>query len=154
MKTNKMYHCDGTKTLEQIEKEIAKDKRPAMIARIQKHGEDLKTLFNLPADTDPVKLCKALRRLEAKGEAIGLQLCNGPEMSEEEQEKRSGVVLIAVYKKLKNTDKRVPVILNLDPRGYALKIKEEWTREYRNAGKSIYTDMGGYGIIAPDLTNG
>lgn len=42
----------------------------------------------------------------------------------------------------------VPVFINLDPRGYALKIDDEWMR--RKDAK-LHTDMGGYGIIAPEI---
>ena len=35
--------------------------------------------------------------------------------------------------------------INLDPRGYALKIDQEG-----NSKPLSYTDMGGYGILAPD----
>jgi len=37
----------------------------------------------------------------------------------------------------------------MDPRGYALKLDDEWTRA--NA-PHIHRDWGGYGILAPDLT--
>jgi len=43
----------------------------------------------------------------------------------------------------------VPVRLNRDPRGYALKIDDAWMREHNVA---LHRDWGGYGIIAPDLT--
>lgn len=44
--------------------------------------------------------------------------------------------------------------VNRDPRGYALKLDDTWTREYnRMADLLLYTDMGGYGILAPDLNN-
>lgn len=45
--------------------------------------------------------------------------------------------------------KPVPVFINLDARGYALKIKDEYMLEH---GLNLHRDWGGYGIIAPDLT--
>lgn len=42
----------------------------------------------------------------------------------------------------------VPVFLNRDPRGYALKIDDEWMRKH---DAKLYRDWGGYGIIAPDI---
>lgn len=48
------------------------------------------------------------------------------------------------------------LFVNRDPRGYALKFSEEWTGRFNQsryaAGLSgIHRDMGGYGILAPDL---
>lgn len=47
------------------------------------------------------------------------------------------------------------LFINRDPRGYALKLKDGWTRNYNHSLKcircTIYSDMGGYGILAPDL---
>ena len=49
--------------------------------------------------------------------------------------------------------------MNRDPRGYALKIREDWLQAARAAGRTvghkgccIHQDFGGSGIIAPDLT--
>ena len=42
----------------------------------------------------------------------------------------------------------IPVFINGDPRGYALKIKEEYVRKHN---LKIYRDFGGYGIIAPEF---
>ena len=39
------------------------------------------------------------------------------------------------------------MFINRDPRGYALKLTEEFSKD-----KRIYKDWGGYGIIAPDFT--
>jgi len=43
----------------------------------------------------------------------------------------------------------IPVFLNLDPRGYALKIDDAWMRA--NDAR-LHQDWGGYGILAPDLS--
>lgn len=50
----------------------------------------------------------------------------------------------------------VPVFINLDPRGYALKIQDSWMREQRNNSATAYKaalaqDWGGYGLIAPEI---
>lgn len=44
--------------------------------------------------------------------------------------------------------------INGDPRGYALKLDDAWTRQYNRTttGDRLHSDMGGYGILAPDLT--
>lgn len=43
----------------------------------------------------------------------------------------------------------IPVFVNYDWRGYALKIDDNWVREHH---ADIHTDMGGYGILAPEFT--
>lgn len=43
---------------------------------------------------------------------------------------------------------RVPIFVNRDPRGYALKIDDKWMREHKAA---LHQDWGGYGIIAPEI---
>lgn len=47
----------------------------------------------------------------------------------------------------------VPIFINRDPRGYALKVNDEWQREQKKAGKPYigHEDWGGYGIIAPEI---
>ena len=40
------------------------------------------------------------------------------------------------------------IFLNGDPRGYALKIKDDFIRDNK---VNIYKDWGGYGIFAPDF---
>ena len=128
-------------------------------AAIIKHGQDLIALFKLDPTTDPVKLCKALRRWENKAHAMTTHLCNGtgyamdPETEEyPEADRIHDNTLAGVDKLLNFKAQGIPVFINYDARGYALKIREEWTGAYRVDGGSIYTDWGGYGIIAPDLT--
>lgn len=55
------------------------------------------------------------------------------------------------FRQIRNRPALVPVFLNRDPRGYSLKIESEWTKEH---APELYQDWGGYGIIAPDLTEG
>ena len=64
------------------------------------------------------------------------------------------------FRAIRNRRPLVPVFVNLDPRGYSLKIDDEWMSEakgrdefYDTAARSLHRDMGGYGIIAPDLTS-
>ena len=130
-------------------------------AAVTKHGHNLIALFHLDPDTDPVKLCKALRRWERKGQALGLRLCNGPEFPPqadgeelEEPDHICDLILKGVDALLNFRAQRIPVIVNRDPRGYALKIASDWmyTRRSATDNAPLYTDLGGYGIIAPDLT--
>jgi len=117
---------------------------------IIRHGEQLLKLFPDAAERDPVKLCKKLRQLEHKAAAIGLQLCNGPEMSEEELDDREAGVLNRLDAVLEFRAVGVPVFVNKDPRGYALKVDSDWMEKHPEV--QLHHDWGGYGIIAPDLT--
>lgn len=55
------------------------------------------------------------------------------------------------FRAIRNRRPLVPVFHNGDPRGYAIKIRDEYVREH---GLSIHQDWGGYGIIAPDFSEG
>lgn len=57
------------------------------------------------------------------------------------------------FGRIRNRSPLIPVFVNLDPRGYSLKIDDQWMRA--NQGKwnddNLTTDWGGYGIIAPEI---
>ena len=116
-------------------------------AAVRKHGNEIKKIFGLTGD--PVILCKKLRKLERQGAALGLRLCNGPEYPEGEEDRLYADILGKVNDLLGNTSGKIPVFINLDPRGYALKIRDDWVRD--NAPE-MHKDWGSYGILAPDLT--
>ena len=53
------------------------------------------------------------------------------------------------FRAIRNRKPLVPVFVNRDPRGYALKIDDAWM----GAQKAVlHRDWGGYGILAPDLS--
>ena len=118
-------------------------------AAVIKHGENLLKVFPRASERDPVELCRKLRRLESRGAALGLRMCNGPEYPEGEEDKITVNILAKVDTLLNFKASGVPVFVNRDPRGYALKIDDKWLQEHKPA---LYSDWGGYGIIAPDLT--
>lgn len=135
-------------------------KKQAMYEQIEKHGEDLKRAFDLPSDTDAVKLCKSLLRLERKAHHAVTCLCNTNtlhltefnqynddtrEAKIEEQALFFSKILSKVYKLL-GDEAEGKVFVNYDPRGYALKIRSEHSKDM-----DIYKDWGGYGIIAPNF---
>ena len=142
----------------------AQEKKAAMYQRIAKHGEDLKTIFCLPPETDPVKLCKKLLRLENKAHRLATAYCNGyfwksedgkqyQRCTDEDVDTLGSAILNSVRKALsiKGKPNRIRITFNLDARGYALKLDSKLVRE--NDWK-IHQDLGGYGILAPDLTEG
>lgn len=121
-----------------------------MYARIEKHGQNLITLFGLPAATDPIKLAKQMHRLENAAHRQAEAYCNGT-IDGDQWETFKAQTLAKVDKlvKFSTCAPPVPVFVNGDPRGYALKIKDS----YKHATQAVlHRDMGGYGILAPDLT--
>ena len=112
-----------------------------MNQRIQKHGDSLKTIFNL--NIDSVKLSKQLFRLENKAHKLATDYCNGVvdgDSTEIESQK-----ILSKVAKLLNTN-TFNMFFNFDARGYALKFFEDFSKD-----KPIHKDWGGYGIIAPDF---
>lgn len=141
------------------------EKRPSQAERIAEHGRKLLAIFPRATERDPVKLCKRLRALEARAAAVALRLCNGPEYpgGYEAVDKITDAILAKVDALLGNhtthnsetgdTRCRVPIFINRDPRGYALKIEDDWVSARRDSQgfPRIDTDWGGYGIIAPEI---
>jgi hypothetical protein len=130
-----------------------------MYQQIEDHGNKLNAIFN--TGIDPVALCKKLRTLEIKANKLATDYCNGENgITSENWEEKITPVMQKVYTLLNNGkynddrphQKRVPIFLNGDARGYALKINDSYVKLLQASGKNIYTDMGGYGILAPDFT--
>ena len=131
-------------------------KKQRQYEQIKAHGENLLAIFPNATERDPIALYKKLRRMEAKAQAIALRLCNGPEYpgGYDEVDALTGAILEKVNAILGNSGPdAVPVFVNRDPRGYALKIKSEymagagWIAQW-----ALMRDWGGYGIIAPEIT--
>ncbi len=92
---------------------------------------------------------------------LATDYCNGENgIDSENWEVKITPVMQKVYSLLNNGkynddrphQKKVPVFLNGDARGYALKINDSYVKILQTVGKNIYTDLGGYGIICPDFT--
>ena len=122
-------------------------KKLEMYARIKKHGEDIKKIFSLPADTDPIKLCKRLRKYELRAQKIQDIQAAG---RYEEAAREEALLFVGLMVFLKQTSaNEFGIFLNQDQRGYALKISDDVVRE-KNL-RFMHRDAGGFGIIAPDL---
>ena len=112
------------------------------------HGERVKKFFNMPASTDPIKLCKQLRRLEVQAQRVQDIHASG----RYEESARAEARIIVKLKNLLQPDAapedflKYGIFLNTDQRGYALKLPEEVVK-----GHKFYKDWGMFGIIAPDL---
>lgn len=127
--------------------------KPAQREAIERHGRNLLAIFPEATEKDPVKLCKRLRALENRGYTLALRLCNGPEFpGEEDADKIGDAILAKVDALLRFGLAGVPVFLNRDPRGYALKIQDNYMRTLQETTNvRLETDWGGYGIIAPEI---
>jgi hypothetical protein len=148
------------------ENERNKNMNANTLKAVTQHGEALLRAFPNAIEKNPVALCKKLRRIES---AIGrpiLDYTNGENGMQIEQLdalcssaeiracKLLGMGAPDYIERIGNT---LPgLFINRDPRGHALKLDDGWTREFnakQYAAKlpALHTDMGGYGIIAPDL---
>lgn len=126
---------------------------------VKRHGTSLLLAFPNATERDPVALCKKLRRIESAAHRVMTDYCNGDATSDQADKAEESALkrlrsLLAVDS---YQSASAALFVNRDPRGYALKLCDEWTREYnreqysKTDGLPIYTDWGGYGIIAPDL---
>ena len=129
-----------------------KTQKQRIYERIISHGQNLLALFPEATERDPVQLCKKLRRIEGEAERAAIDYCNGV-IDADAMDAAENAALAKLESLLGFTRAGVPVFINRDPRGYALKIEDSWVRGYTGKGGKIDTDWGGYGILAPDLTN-
>ncbi len=126
------------------------NKHDRMYSRITEYGENLKRVFELPENTDPVKLCKKLHSLEIKANKAMNEYANGYVNMDamDEYEK----TLYESLEKIIGKENMKKIYINQDPRGYTIKLTLEATQMARRAGVNIYRDLGGYGIVAPTFT--
>ena len=125
------------------------NKKELLYSQIIRHGQNLKAMFNLNQDIDPVKLCKRLLRLETKAHKLAVDYCNG-DIHADDYGHQVNRILTKVETILNNNYLRANniIFMNGDARGYALKISDEYLK---NNNFNIHRDWGGYGIIAPDF---
>ena len=116
-----------------------------MYRQIEKHGENLKVIFKLSNDIDPVKLSKQLFRLENKAHRLAEDDYNGLDVSAEVEKVIKSVCKVLNLKNIND----FKIFWNNDPRGYALKIDDEFV--FKNK-LQIHRDWGGNGILAPDFS--
>lgn len=124
--------------------------RQRMKEQIRQHGENLTKVFNLDMDADT--LARKIHRLEVKAHQLATDYCNGNNgVTTETWEGLSDAILDKLDKLTNYRAQGIPVFVNGDARGYALKIDEPWVKGYTSKGGRIYTDWGGYGILAPEF---
>ncbi len=112
------------------------------LERWRKHGQMVKEFFGLPDDVDAIILYRKLLKIETSLSAKSIKYCNGmiSEKALDNAEKLAVRALAAIGIDMKK------IHINRDPRGYAIKIKEDLSKDFG------YRDWGGYGILAPDLS--
>lgn len=141
------------------------NKKEKMYQEIEKHGQNLNAIFQTQFDN--ITLCKKLLRIENKAHRATTCLCNTntldlmelnqftgydvKQATEEEQDLFFDKIIKSLDKILNFKRRGVPVFINHDPRGYALKIHDSWVTGYKSKGGNIYSDWGGFGILAPDF---
>ena len=114
-----------------------------------RHVCNLQTLAGVSSYHEALMIYKRLHRIEARLNRIFTNECNGTvEITEEQEEKRDAKILKELRSLLPGLK---TIFLNGDPRGYALKIKPEEREELRNKDINLYSDWGGYGILAPEF---
>jgi hypothetical protein len=124
------------------------NKHEKMMNQIESHGNDLARIFWING-ADPVKLSKQVHAIEVKAHKLATDYCNGENgVDSETWEPLTDKILDRLDKILNFRAQNIPVFVNGDARGYALKIDDEYVRKY---GLKIHTDWGGYGILAPEF---
>lgn len=124
---------------------------PKQKEAIIKHGEQLNAIFH--TGLDPVTLCKKLRRIEGAAHKLAEDACNYLSMESDEFSNRelhlyARLLSVLMPEKAITDLKSKGVFINFDPRGYALKINDEYMRKHNI---KLHTDWGGYGILAPEI---
>lgn len=122
-------------------------KKERMYERIENHGEKLLVIFPNASEQDPILLSKAALKLERFIHQAELDDCNGT-ASDESVAKREEAARRR-FQKLFGTKLEGDFFINGDARGYTLKVKDS---AMRKQNIDLPRDWGGYGIIAPDLT--
>lgn len=117
---------------------------------ILKHGFALLRIFPRAQATYaglPRALYERLHRIEAEAHRLAERECN-EQLPEGYSERKDASMLKRLDAILGFKEAGIPVFLNGDPRGYALKIKDDYVREHK---LEIQTDWGGYGILCPEF---
>lgn len=126
------------------------NKKEIMYKRIQAHGANLLVMFPAAKYQDAVELCKKLRRQELAAEKLTTELCNGTTPDRQNYaECQLEKIRLQVCQYLGIAADASFMFINHDPRGYALKLSDNYMND---TGAVLYKDWGGYGILAPDFS--
>ena len=113
---------------------------------IKEHTKKLEKIFNINSHSlIDGYLYKELQKIENKAHDFAEHNCNFG-VSDEEYDSIIEELENELDDILNFKEQKIPVLINTDPRGYALKIHDKYIRENN---VNIYRDWGGYGILAP-----
>lgn len=104
------------------------------------------------ANIDGKKISVALFKLERRGQARAARMCNDYDYTQEQQDIEQDSIYCGLSRIFAA---KVPpgYFLNSDPRGYALKIDNEVPEGLALIRAcELHTDMGGFGILSPEIT--
>lgn len=110
--------------------------------------EEFYEKYKINKDLSNEEIYKKLRRIEYIGNSYATKYCNG-EIEYEEYIKFENKMKLE-FKKILQIDDNY-FFTNSDCRGYFFKIKNNFLEQLQKENIRIYTDFGGYGIIAPEL---
>jgi len=118
--------------------------------RRMNHGYALMRIFPKVKDLfqgRPMDLYKYLHRIEAEAHSWAERCCN-EDIPEDKQTRKDASILRRLDELLGWKEAGIPVFVNGDPRGHALKIDDAYVKEHK---LEIACDWGGYGLICPDF---
>ena len=119
--------------------------------RIIKHGNDLIKIFPHAMIKDPEILYRELRKVEKNLHKLAEDSCNFD--VEDAHHNRVHLKAYARINQLLRPYETLSIEFNGDPRGYALKLSPEYMSVLKNEGLYLITDMGGYGLLAPEFSS-
>lgn len=129
---------------------MTEKQRKLMYEKIAAHGENLRTIFSLPSNVDMIPICKKLFSLENKANRLMVDYCNALTDCDTVDYATEKIYNAAL--KILSLSHGSPlaraIIINRDPRGYTLKINDDFMRTNSIV---LHSDFGGYGILAPDF---
>jgi hypothetical protein len=115
--------------------------------RIARHIENIQRIFHNTRECEPEVLAFNLRALERRARRLATDASDRP-MTTDEYAQREEIILLELDRTLRFRAAKIPVFLNDDARGYALKIQADYVSEHK---LMIHTDLGGYGILWPEF---
>lgn len=106
-----------------------------------RHHEALKAMMPADSRLSGLQVWRKLRYYECMANRLALQMCNGPEVTEDEKSRIDAQVTAGVEQIF---GRPLPgFFINHDPRGYALKL------EPASVPYPLHEDWGRYQILAP-----
>ena len=120
------------------------DKKKLKQKYIDEHIHNINELFNASLDRGKYEILLELEELAHNQAEIWCERSYSDKEREEVEK-----YFISTLTDLLSITGHQAIFFNGDPRGYALKIKDDFIRDSK---VNIYKDWGGYGIFAPDFS--